>query len=131
MKNKIKLLDDLIQKSYSPYSECKVACLLEFENRALIGGVNVENASYGLSMCAERNAIFSSVALGYDVKKIAKIFIKTNKNSFFTPCGACLQVMGEFVKPSVEVTIINCNNEIRAYTFGELLPVVFNKEKLN
>lgn len=129
MKDIINLLDDTLGNSYSIYSGCRVACVLVFPD-VKICGCNVENASYGLSICAERSAVCSAISKGLNMKDVKEIYIKSNKNEFFTPCGACLQVLGEFVNTEVVVNVLNAHNEIQRYKFYELFPVSFGKDKL-
>ena len=124
-------LDRQIGFSYSPYSGCKVACALQFANGDIVGGCNVENASYPLGLCAERNAITSAISMGKDMSRMVSLYIKTNKESFFTPCGACLQVISEFVVDDLNIFVINNKNEIKTYKFSELMPVCFDKSKLD
>lgn len=130
MQGIIKMLDNVINNSYSPYSDCKVGCVLDFGNQ-FICGTNVENASYGLSMCAERSALFSAVANGIDLDLLQNLYIKSNKSAFFTPCGACLQVLSEFVKGDLNIFVLNNNNDIMQYKFSDLMPMRFDKSKLN
>ena len=93
------------QYSYSPYSSFSVGAAVMTEDGSIFKGTNIENASYGLSICAERIAIFNAISAGH--KKIKSIAVSCpkskNKNSLM-PCGACLQVMSEF--GSEEMTII-------------------------
>jgi cytidine deaminase len=84
------------RRSYSPYSEFPVGCAIVDEEGKVFVGCNVENASYGLSICAERNAVFSAISLaGKDTRiRLAIIYTPTQKPT--TPCGACRQVFQEF-----------------------------------
>ena len=87
---------EVSQNSYSPYSKFPVGCALVDENGNVYRGCNVENASYGLSVCAERNAVFSAITqVGPGLKvKLVVIYTPTEKPT--TPCGACRQVLQEF-----------------------------------
>lgn len=106
--------DDLVKaarrtakNSYSPYSGFKVGCAALFDaSPTTICGTNVENASYGLTICAERAAIFSGVSNGFQRLRVLAISCRDKENKpirCFSPCGACLQVMAEF---SDENTVI-------------------------
>jgi len=128
MERIIELLDNTLFKSYSIYSGCKVACVLEFNDGSCVCGCNIENASYSLAICAERCAIFSAIAQGYDMKNLKALYIKSNKQAFFTPCGACMQVISEFACAELQVVVYNCENQKKEYKFNELMPVTF---KLN
>lgn len=130
MVNILKMLDEVMERSYSPYSNCKVACVLVFNDR-LVCGTNVENASYGSTICAERSAIVSAISNGADMSTLSAIYIKSNKEQFFTPCGACLQVISEFASADVDVVVLNKNNEHRDFKFADLMPNQFDKDKLN
>ena len=127
----LKQLNNLLNYSYSPYSKCKVACVIDFGDYCEFAcGVNVENASYGLTNCAERSAIFSAISSGKNLKQAQKIYIKSNCKSFFTPCGACLQVMSEFFSGNLVVVVLNCEDEAKKFKFNQLLPLCFDKSKL-
>jgi cytidine deaminase len=93
----IKLLD----KAYAPYSKFHVAAIIEMNDGKYIPGVNVENASYGATICAERNAIFSAVANG--CKKIKKIVLVATAGKNTGPCGACRTVIDEFADGDIPV----------------------------
>lgn len=110
--------------AHAPYSNFRVGAALLTENNELYTGCNVENASYGLSNCAERTAIFKAVSEGK--KKFAKIAIASDAESFCPPCGACRQVMLEFMDPEAVVVLINPQNEIKEFTLNQLIPYNFN-----
>jgi cytidine deaminase len=86
--------------AYAPYSNFHVGAAFSSDDGRIFSGCNVENASYGLSICAERNALFSAVAVG--VRRFAALAVVTSSTSPVTPCGACRQVLQEFA-PSFEV----------------------------
>jgi cytidine deaminase len=111
-----------IAHAYAPYSRFRVGAAVLAEE-VIYGGANVENASYGLSICAERNAIFQAVAQG--ARRIDAICIYTPTSAAVTPCGACLQVMHEF---AAEALVVCCTDDDRAerrYALSELLPTAF------
>jgi len=105
--------------SYSPYSNFAVGAAVISESGGINQGCNVENASYGLTICAERNAIFSAVASG--AKKISAIAISVGEHGNATPCGACLQVMSEFANDEFRVLIDGQGT----FQLKELLPKSF------
>ena len=110
------------KNSYSPYSKFPVgACVLTSSGKTYCG-CNFENASYGLSNCAERNAIGSAVADGQSTIKAIAIYSPLKDNC--TPCGACRQVLSEFGTSETEV-IVQVDGEPKIYKLGDLLPEGF------
>lgn len=114
--------------SHSPYSNYKVASSILTSNQKIFAGVNVENASYGATICAERSAIFSAVSAGE--KKIEAILILTDEANPWPPCGMCRQVIAEFASPHTKVYLANLKGVQRELTFGELFPLGFSSENL-
>jgi cytidine deaminase len=115
--------------SYSPYSKFRVGAVLLTDEGTLYSGVNVENASYGLTNCAERSAIFNAVSAGE--RKFKTIVLVSDAEDFITPCGACRQVLMEIGGKDLEVVMSNSENEIRILKLEELLPLSFNKGYLD
>ena len=107
--------------SYSPYSKFKVGAAVLCENDKVFCGTNVENASYGLSVCAERVAIWTAVANG--AKKIKAVAIYSKKGSV-TPCGACRQVISEFSK-TADIIYNDKKGNIKIVKLSTLLPKIF------
>ncbi|MDP8211153.1 MAG: cytidine deaminase, partial [Candidatus Stygibacter australis] len=89
-------------KAYSPYSGFKVGAAIMTESGEIFTGCNVENSSYGLTVCAERIALFNAITAGY--QKFSEIVIYTDTEKAFYPCGACRQVLAEF-NPQLEVSV--------------------------
>jgi len=115
------------QRAYAPYSHYAVGAALLAESGEIYLGVNVENASYPLSMCAERNAIFRAVTEGQTGFKA--IVIATENGG--SPCGACRQVLSEFGL-ATEVLAVNAKGEVvLETTVGGLLPQAFRPEDLD
>ncbi len=115
--------------SYSPYSNFKVGAALLTYSGEIFSGCNVENASYGLTICAERNSIFRAVgSIGGDMK-IKKIAIYTDTDLLATPCGACRQVIQEFQRNS-EIILSN-GKDVKKFTMDELLPNPFDLKEFN
>ncbi|WP_294731171.1 cytidine deaminase [uncultured Faecalibaculum sp.] len=115
------------QNAYVPYSHFPVAAILELRDGTLLSGCNVENASYGLCMCAERNVLFMSVACGVPREDITSLTVYAPTDTLTTPCGACRQVMTELLEPETPVIVTNGRLEKR-YTVRELLPDAFEIE---
>lgn len=117
--------------SYSPYSRFKVGAAILLNNGEIIKGSNIENASYGLSICAERSTLFSAYNKGYNKENIKKVAIFANTNDFISPCGACRQVLSELVSKDCEIYLLNKIKEYKRVSVEELLPFAFNKEDVN
>lgn len=127
--NGIDMAKSMRDRSYCPYSNFRVGACIEFENGEFVGGNNVENSSYGLTVCAERVAVFSAISLGKDLKKAICLYISTDSSTLTPPCGACLQVLSEFWD---DLKIVLCNNdESKEFTLNELLPTKFSKDNIN
>jgi len=111
--------------AYAPYSKFQVGCALETASGRIITGCNVENASYGLTICAERNAIFHAVAEEGPEMKIARLTAICLGHEF-PPCGACRQVIAEFSLPggATEVTFLRDGQPV-TMTIAQLLPETF------
>jgi len=106
------------EKAYAPYSNFKVGAAVLTSNGKIFSGCNIENSSYGLSICAERAAIFNAVSSGY--KKFTKIVVVTDSEPPSSPCGACRQVIFEF-GDDIEVIMANLKGDMRIARIDELL----------
>lgn len=122
----IKLLD----KAYAPYSKFKVAAIIETADGKYIPGVNVENASYGAAICAERNAVTTAVAMGYRKGDFKKIYIMASGDKLSMPCFICRQVIVEFFDKDSEIVLISKNGEEEIHTVSELCPYPFDETDL-
>ena len=112
------------ENAYAPYSKFKVGAVVKSSNGMFYTGCNVENASYGLSNCAERTAIFAALAAGE--KDLEELLLVTE--ALVTPCGACRQVMQEFgIK---KIHIADSKGRIKSFSMQELLPHPFVKEDI-
>lgn len=117
---------DAQKNSYSPYSGYSVGAALLTANGEIFSGCNIENASYGATMCAERTAIFTAVAAGYkEFKAIAIVGGKDGEADMPYPCGMCRQVLSEFCNKDFKVIIARSETDFEEYTLGELLPHSF------
>ena len=110
-------------RAYAPYSRFRVGAALLTKSGKVFAGCNVENASYGLTICAERNAISSAIAAGE--REFERMVIYTPTKSLTGPCGACRQVMAEFA-PNLKVTLVNRSGVTRTYRLSRLLPERFS-----
>lgn len=122
---------DVRKKSYSLYSKFKVGAAILLDDNNIIVGTNVENASYGLAICAERNALFSAISLGYKKENIKALLIVANTDAPCSPCGACRQVISELMSQDSDVILTNTKNDIKIFKVKELLPFTFTKEDLD
>ncbi len=113
-------------KAYAPYSKFKVGAALLTKSGKVYTGANVENSTYGLTVCAERVAVFKAVYSGD--KDFVKIVVAADKNPPITPCGACRQVLSEFAQ-DLEVVCANLQGKVRRYRLKELLPDAFENKK--
>ena len=116
--------------SYSPYSKFKVGAAILLKNGQYIIGTNVENASYGLSNCAERSALFQAYSLGYRKFDILKIMIIGNTEQPVSPCGACRQVIHELLNKNTRIVLANLHGDIKITNPDELLPFAFQEGDL-
>jgi len=110
-------------KAYAPYSRFQVGCALFTAQGNLFTGCNVENASYGLTICAERNTIFRAVAQEGPEMRIAELAVIALGHEF-PPCGACRQVIAEFAGPETPVWFLRDGKPVML-TMAELLPASF------
>ena len=93
-------------------------------------GCNVENSSYGLSICAERNALFQMVAKGYKKGDAKAMCIIGQTDTPISPCGACRQVMEELLSRDCKIILANLKNDVKEMTIDELLPYSFSEDSL-
>ena len=120
----------LLNKAYAPYSKFKVAAIIETADGKYIPGVNVENASYGAAICAERNAVTTAVAMGYRKGDFKKIYIMVSGDKLSMPCFICRQVIVEFFDKDSEIVLISKNGEEERHTVSELCPYPFDETDL-
>lgn len=129
MKTLIEHAKNAYEKSYVPYSKFPVGAAIELKDGTVITGCNIENASYGLSMCAERTALYKLVSEGIPKDMIKKIVVATPQDHIVSPCGACRQVMRELMPLDAEVTLVSTNDTFET-TNEALLPFGFNADDL-
>lgn len=115
------------KKAFAPYSNFAVGVALWLDDGCIVSGCNVENASYGLTTCAERNAVGAMVLLGRTPLACA---IVVDSSVPTPPCGMCRQVLAEFAGPQLPVRSRTLSGDEAAYTLGELLPHAFTRSFL-
>jgi len=119
----------VLDHAYVPYSKFRVGACLMMRDGTYISGANIENASYGLSNCAERSAIFAAYSKGYRKEDIQAMAVVTKAEKLTTPCGACRQVLGELLLPDTPIILTNGTEEMET-NMRELLPYSFDEESL-
>jgi cytidine deaminase len=112
------------QNSYSPYSKFRVGSALQLTNGEIVTGTNVENVSFGLTICAERSALVRAVSQFGPEIRIAAVAIANLNGLASPPCGACRQVLAEFILPDAPVAF-PMDDGVRTMAFSELLPLGF------
>lgn len=129
-------IEDLISQaeeaktaSYSPYSNFRVGAALVTKNGKVYKGANIENASYGLTICAERTAAFAAKLASEN--EFTAIAIVSDSEDFIPPCGACRQVLLELCGDDIDVIVTNSQNDKKRFKLKELIPFSFGDEQLN
>ena len=117
-------------RAYAPYSKFEVGAAVKTSDGEVLDGANVENSSFGLTVCAERTAILRAVLEGS--REIDAIAVVTSASPPSAPCGACLQTLVEFVPDATRcrVLLANAEGEVRRFTLAELLPHAFRATDL-
>jgi homotetrameric cytidine deaminase len=113
------------QNSYSPYSHFRVGAALKLTNGQIVTGTNVENVSYGLTICAERSALVAAVSRFGPEVRIEAVAVANLNHAASPPCGACRQVLAEFTLPDAPVVFPAADGQ-RVMPFTELLPLAFD-----
>lgn len=121
--NLVELAIEASKNAYVPYSHFPIGAALRTADGQIYQGCNIENASFGLTNCGERTAIFKAVSEGH--RRFTEIAIYGETKEPVSPCGACRQVMAEFFEPSAKVTLIAKDGQTVEMTVGELLPYSF------
>ena len=118
------------ENSYSPYSNFKVGAALLCKDGTVFYGANIENSSYGLCMCAERNALYNAMNHGYKRDDFVSLAVLADTEGPCSPCGACRQVMHELLPVSADIILANMKGEFKVTNTNELLPFAFDSEDL-
>lgn len=127
MKEKLK---EILNNSYSPYSNFKVAAIAVMKDGKEFYGTNVENASYGAAICAERSAMVSAISNGYKKYDFDKLYVMVNSDKISTCCFMCRQVISELFEKDRSIILMNKNGDEKVYTVEELCPYPFDEEDL-
>jgi len=117
------------ENAYAPYSRFRVGAAIRLRDGRIYIGANVENSSYPLSVCAERNAVAAAAVAGAQPGDVLAVAIVAHASTPAPPCGACRQVLSEFADPDTEVVTHNlADGFTAAFTIGELLPQAFGPD---
>lgn len=130
MKEIEKLIEETIknkENSYSPYSNFRVSALVKTKSGKIFKGVNIENAAYSPTICAERSALASAISNGE--RAFSYIIINGDSKDTF-PCGVCRQFIREFADSDTKIVIANSADDYKIYTIEDLLPHSFSKKDL-
>ena len=122
-------LQELLTNAYAPYSNYQVASLVETNDNHFYGGVNVENASYGATICAERNAINSAIKQGYRKGDFKALYVMVSADEVAFPCFICRQTINEFFTGEEDLILISKNNETK-YKIKDIIVYPFGEENL-
>ena len=122
-------LTELLKNSYSPYSKFPVAAIVVMKDGREFSGVNVENASYGATICAERSAIVSAISHGYKKGDFKELYIMVNTEKVSTCCFLCRQVMTELFDKNVKITCMSQTEE-KVFTVNDFCPYPFDEADL-
>lgn len=126
---KDKLLE-LHNNSYAPYSNYQVSAIVIMNDGTEFKGVNVENASYGATICAERSAIVSAVSAGYKVGDFNELHVMVSSGEIGMPCFICRQVISEFFNKDSKIYCYDTHGRVEVYTVEEVCPFPFGSDDL-
>lgn len=123
-------LQQLLSNSYSPYSNFQVSAIAVMKNGQAFSGVNVENASYGATICAERVAITKAISEGYSKGDFDKLYIMINRDQISTCCFLCRQMIVEFFESDSEIICMNKEGTLKKFLVSDLCPAPFSEDDL-
>ncbi len=121
-------LQELLKNSYAPYSNYHVSSIVEMKDGSIFSGVNVENISYGGTICAERNAVNSAISHGYKKGDFQRIHIMNDTDHLGMPCFICRETFVEFFDQNLEVIVYTKDQEA-TYKVSEICPYPFDGVK--
>ncbi|MGN1182922.1 MAG: cytidine deaminase [Faecalibacillus sp.] len=125
----VELAFEARENAYVPYSHFRVGACVALKDGKYVKGCNIENAAYGSTMCAERNAVYGAYCQGYKKEDIVALAIVADCEPIASPCGACRQVLSELLDLDIPIYLSN-KKVIETHTMRELMPMVFIGESL-
>ena len=131
IEKKYELVLEAYNNAYAKYSNFQVGAVVITKDGKYFLGSNIENASFGLTNCAERSALFSLISQGYNPKDVVEIIIIADTKKPVSPCGACRQVMTELLNPECIVTMFNLNQDVLSVKVNDLIPFAFDEGDLH
>lgn len=123
-------LKRLLRNSYSPYSGFKVAAICLMNDGKSFGGVNIENASFGATICAERVAINTAIANGYGKGDFSRLYVMCDSEKIVPPCFICRQVINEFFNKDAEIILYSNDGDKQSFLVKEMCPYPFGSSDL-
>jgi len=123
MEKLMKAAEAVLENSYSPYSGIRIGAAVQCGSGHIYTGTNVENASYGATICAERAAILAAISAGEKV--IEKIAVTGDIDDYAWPCGICRQVIKEFASDDIRIAVSGKDRSMKIFTMDEILPNAF------
>ena len=124
----VRLAREVRERAFAPYSGFKVGAVVESGDGRIFTGCNIENSSYGLSLCAERIAVFKAISEG--VRDLVRVAVIADAHSPVRPCGACRQVLSDILGADAEVIMANLKGAIEVTQVRDLLPIPFDRSFL-
>ncbi|ALD66638.1 cytidine deaminase [Spiroplasma cantharicola] len=125
--NELKILRE---NAYVPYSNFRVACIIYLKDGNKIKGVNVENAAYNPSICAERTALPQMITQGYNKNDVELVALYTDSEGFGSPCGTCRQTLFELLLENQPIWVYNKKEFINSYDVKDFLPYAFTSKNI-
>jgi homotetrameric cytidine deaminase len=125
LENLLALARQIAANAYAPYSGFRVGAALKLTNGEVVTGTNVENISFGLTICAERSALVRAVAQFGSEVRIEAVAVANLNNAASPPCGACRQVLAEFILPNAPI-VFPAADGVRTMPFEALMPLAFD-----
>ena len=126
----IKKAESARELAYAPYSKFKVGAALLTKDGQVFLGANIENSSYPLCMCAERNALYNAMLHGYKKADFVALALTADTNEPCSPCGACRQVISELFPKDAPIYLANLKGDVKESNIQELLPFAFSGDDL-